>query len=101
MNTKKHKEEITPTISNYTSTRIASQDPQVHKHNQRKDTLDKFFPLLGDEVLMMVVFSKMEVLISTSGSPPKEALISNGGGRRSKALKFSYMSLLTLNKPFT
>ena len=71
MNTKKHKEEFTPTIPNYTSTRIATQDPQVHKHNQRKDIMVEFFPLLGDEVLMMVVFSKMEVLKSTSGSSPK------------------------------
>ena len=71
MNTKEHKEVITPTIPNDTSTRVATQDPQVHKHNQRKDTKVKFFPLLGDEVLMIVVFSKMKVLKSTSGSCPK------------------------------
>ena len=48
----------------------------------------EFFPLLGDEVLMMVVFSKMEVLKSTSVILSLEALIFNAGGRRSKAHKY-------------
>uniref|UniRef100_A0A8R7PEM9 Uncharacterized protein n=1 Tax=Triticum urartu TaxID=4572 RepID=A0A8R7PEM9_TRIUA len=49
-----------PTIPNYTSTRVATQDPQVHKCNQRKDTMIEFFPLFRDEVLK-----------STSGSSLK------------------------------
>ena len=57
-NTQEHKEEITLTNPNNTSTRVAyKRSTSIHAQFKESSTRVKFFPLLGDEVLMLI-FSK-------------------------------------------
>ena len=74
MNTQEHKRETLNKTTNHTSTRIAHmRSTSIQEQSKESSKMIRFFPLLRDEVLMVVVFSKMEVLKSTSGSSPKRS----------------------------
>ena len=57
-NTQEYKEEISQTNPNNTSTRVAyKRSTSIQAQFKESSTRVKFFPLLGDEVLMLI-FSK-------------------------------------------